>query len=113
MLFALIALISSSTVYAGKPIRCIKMKNGGPNGYRNAEARDRWNGWHIHCDEPGRLNCFGFAGMYAGDPREAELIKMAESAIASGQFTGSISLDGITAHWNGTEGNIEINFSGE
>lgn len=110
---ALIALISFATAQAGAPIRCIKMKNGGKDGYRNVEARSRWNGWHIHCENPGQQNCFRFAGMHAGDPREASLIQMAESAIASGQFTGSISLDGITAHWSGTEGNIEINFSGE
>lgn len=105
--------MSSATLYAGPPIRCIKMKNGGKDGYRDQEAFQRWNGWHIHCEQPGNRNCFGFAGLHAGDPREASLIKMVESAIASGQFNGSISVEGITVHWSGTEGNIEINFSGE
>lgn len=110
---SVIAFALVVTSLDAKPIRKIRLANPGPDGYKYTTATEKLFGWHLNCHSPGTLNCFGFGRSMAEDPREIDLMDEAEAAIANGQFTGSITIDGLTLSWTGSPDEILMEFSGD
>jgi hypothetical protein len=103
----------ASTASFGEKIKSLKMLNAGPDGYKNVTYDSKWNGAHIKCWDPGPRDCFGFASNLAQDPREKILLGLVKAAIESGQNSGTISHEGLAAHWSGSLEDTEVILSGE